>query len=404
MQRSTRAPRESPASNALLINRPRPETKKVIGSSSDGIPGMGRIYAALHPDAGRRAPASRFGVLRSPVTWSHPRDRTSGIGAHTRLQEVGRQVIDLRASAHRSRNAALVLALCAITSLIPASAHHVPPTALRLPDVPRWAAVRTPELEVSSAGTVTVQDVTVTISKVIYKSGRRSKRLFVGVPPNPSAAVVVALNASQGEGDGAGDLIWPDPAHEPFQYRWPVVAAARYGTPFIAIDSPTFGAFEYTPSSAQEVVTDDILGVKAGLAVLADLGSGSCSHLFAGGLSWGATRAMQLAAAVPEVSHVYAASPQLQASWWPGSIFDPPEWSGVWDYPNLLAALDAEVRLTYGEPSSGEYMWQPNAQPILDYLSAQPHIDVHQFDGGHRVDFNHLLSFVGTFTRSARAN
>lgn len=288
----------------------------------------------------------------------------------------------------------VVVAVVALTASAVASGHD----ALKLPGVPEWGTTTPPDYITIDEGDITVEGVTVEIVQAIFVSQGRFKRMFVGIPPSPSGGLVHAFNGSNDTGDAARWLIWPGDGWLEFEYRWPVVAAAREGLPFIAIDTPQFGLFEYTATAAQQIITDDIYGAKVGLDILQRRGIEFCGPMFAGGLSWGATRAMEFAAAVPNVSHMYAAGGQLQTSWSNGYLpFDPPEWEGVWDYTDLLKALDGQVRLAYGDPNMGEYMWRENSQALLDDLASEPNITVHQFAGPHRIDPDDLQAFIGSY-------
>ena len=99
------------------------------------------------------------------------------------------------------------------------------------------------------------------LREVHYKSGlefEEDKRMFVGVPATtPTGSVcglIVAMNGSNGDGDGARDFIDAGIAATSgaYQGRWPLDLSAHSGVPFVAVDTPLFGAYEerYLPFPA----------------------------------------------------------------------------------------------------------------------------------------------------------
>lgn len=242
-----------------------------------------------------------------------------------------------------------------------------------------------------------------------YLSEDRTRRAFLVVPRGGvRPGLVVALHGSDGDGDGARDLIIPYNSEHNYQRAWPMHLASAYNLPVVAPDSPRFGLYEYKVSKAYQPLLDDVNAVKIAKQLLEARGIEPIRALFVGGVSRGAVRASFFGATVLDVSHVYMA----------GSIIDrhvdrstpersPPEWEKAnFNYSKMIGhGVHATWRLVYGE---GDYVYKAHSFPevITDEMSRllKKRFSTSIVDVGHVISIDDILSFADKYARCIASN
>lgn len=274
-------------------------------------------------------------------------------------------------------------------------------------------------------------NTSVSVVEVHYSVGPRMKRCFVGwhkdahgqPTPATARALLVALPGSNSDGNGAMDII------SGLATPWPVLACARTGAPFVAIDLPLFGAYPYQPAitidgyrpsenGALAQLLDNVHGIKAAQSVLQTRGISNTdvAPKFVGGHSWGAVAAIIVAGAMPEVTGLYASSPYIDTEHDQRPFMAPPEWIDAgWNYSNVLAetANRARIRLTFGPLVEGPGK-APTLLPDADYMAfgvdeailwrlvhdTHGSLSVHRHATGHTLDTEDFLAFFDDYMRS----